>query len=48
MLRAGDKQEIEITFYQNTYLISQLGLIFARTNVKNCVVSSNPLCARQW
>ena len=47
MLRAGDKRQIEITFYKSTYLISQLGLTFAKTKMKNCVVSSNSLCARQ-
>ena len=47
MLRAGNKREIEITFYQNTYLISQLGLTFAKTKMKNCVVFSNSLCVRQ-
>ena len=35
MLRAGDKRQIETTFYKNTYLISQLGLTFAKTKMKN-------------
>lgn len=48
MLRAGDKRQIETTFYKNTYLISQLGLTFAKTKMKNCVVSSNSLCALQY
>ena len=47
MLRAGDKRQIETTFYKNTYLISQLGLTFAKAKMKNCVVSSNSLCALQ-
>ena len=34
MLRAGDKRQIEITFFKNTYLISQLGLTFAKTKWK--------------
>ena len=47
MVRAGDKRQIEITFYINTYLISQLGLTFAKTKMKHSVVSSNSLCALQ-